>query len=169
MTRVAFLDLSSGGASNGKSIADGLAASLKPYRIGLEHHALEVPVKTTGSLPALTFQAGVVILHHPIPDQSGDVGLASGFPGSAVLHLRHTRQRHRIGHRAGLAISDSSQESHLAMGTLWLSPCPGAAELALLLPLVRQAADWHTRDRRRRESLALAEIYAQAPLFAMAF
>jgi hypothetical protein len=168
MTTVAFLDLPSGEFPNGRPIADGLRATLKRYRIQVEHHELDATV-TTESLVATVSRPDIVIVHHPIPDHDQALPTTEAFPGTAILHLRHTRYPQRTGHHALLPPPTPAQVDHYAMGTVWLSSLAKPAELALLPPVIRHAATWLVRHRQRQESLALARIYAQASLFATAF
>jgi hypothetical protein len=168
MTTIAFIDLPSGEFPNGRPIADGLQTTLKRYRIQVEHRQLDATA-TADSLVEAVSRPGIVIVHHPIPDHDQALLATKVSPGTAILHLRHTRYPQRTGHHALLPPPAPAQVDHYTMGTVWHSPLSRPAEIALLPPVIRHAANWLVRHRQRRDSLALAEIYARAPLLATAF
>lgn len=172
MTHLAFIDTTAVGAQGcGRPIFAYLVEQLRRYKIQACHlHYPESPDWTTDR-DALT--ADILVIYNSTATERLSPA------GKAVLHLAHRRASSPSPAPHRLAAPGTG--ACCALGTLWLSPpipfhetesalSPALQrELGAIPPLLRYAANWVRRERHRRESLALAAIYADAPLFATAF
>jgi hypothetical protein len=168
MTSLIFLSFSQPAYPSGLAIAEWLSTALKRYKIQVK--AFDCPIIGARSITIECESWDIIVLHNPLPDQVPNALPSINWPGKASLNVAHTRSVKRLGGHE-LKPPPAVDATHYKMGTIWLPfrRSTEAPDLATLPPLIRHAANWVTRHRGHQQSLELARIYAEAPLFATAF
>lgn len=164
---VLLLDLDASPAQRGDAVHAWVKAALSRLRIKLAHERC-----AADGLPAFVRQAAwrnaeIVMV---LAGDGTDPPLSSeSLAGKAILQIYDGHDR--TSRISALVPPPPLADDHFPLGKFALPGelVPAAPAVEVFRVAIRQATIWVTCKRHRDESLALAEIYAAAPIAATAF